>query len=297
MKKKIYQCVTFLSKRIGSWFFVVIAWCIASGYYFIFPKRVLVSADFYQVLFPEKSRFYHLWCSWRQFHSFIYIYLDRWLLQDFDAIRCIHEGWEYVEEVLYNKAGGIFLMSHMGNWEVGAYVLNRRRKENPAIKLLLYLGTKRDEQIEQIQKDGLEKSGIKIIAVEQQGGSPFDIIEGINFLRKGGFVSIAGDLLWSDVQRSVKVRFLGHQALLPEAPFALALLSGAPIMVSFAIRSGTAKYRCITFPPTYITASSRNDRQEAIMQAAQGYADILEKMIRRYPYQWYHFEPFIRPIR
>jgi predicted LPLAT superfamily acyltransferase len=275
------------------WFFVVIAWSIASGYFFFLPKRVKISISFYRALFPSRSFFYHLRCAWKQYHNFIYVYLDRWLLQNRDAIHCTHEGWEYIEEVVKKKTGGLILMSHLGNWEVAAYLMRRQSENNSKIKLLLYLGTKRNEQIERLQKEDLSQCGVKIIAGEENEGSPFDILEGIQFLKNGGFVSMAGDRLWSKKQRTVPVRFLGHEVLLPETPFIFALLSHAPILIFFANRLGTGKYHCVIYPPKHVVALSRNDRQKAIKKVAQEYANIVEEMVLHHPYEWFHFEPFI----
>ena len=45
---------------------------------------------------------------------------------------------------------------------------------------------------------------------------------------------MAGDVVWRPDQRVVPARFLGHTVQLPEAPFMLALVSGAPLYVFFA---------------------------------------------------------------
>ncbi len=104
---------------------------------------------------------------------------------------------------------------------------------------------------------------------------------------------MTGDRLWSAAQRSVAVKFLGREARIPEAPFQFALLSGAPLIIFFVNRIGNGRYHCTLFPPYAVAAASRSDRGEAIHQAAQQYADILETMVRRHPVEWYHFERFI----
>jgi predicted LPLAT superfamily acyltransferase len=134
---------------------------------------------------------------------------------------------------------------------------------------------------------------VKIIVAEENTVSPADIIEGINFLKAGGLVSLTGDRIWRKDQRSLPVRFLGHEAFLPETPFIFALLSGTPLYLFFAFRTGKQKYHFQILPPQYVHAQDRNDRQEAIGRAAQLYADRLLEMVRQYPFEWYHFEPFI----
>jgi predicted LPLAT superfamily acyltransferase len=91
----------------------------------------------------------------------------------------------------------------------------------------------------------------------------------------------------------VSVRFLGHEALLPESPFVFALLSHAPLLIFFAYRVGNLSYHCRVLPPVHVAAKDRKDRQRAIGEAAQAYADGLAETVREHPFAWFHFEPFI----
>ncbi|MFA5180014.1 MAG: lysophospholipid acyltransferase family protein [Syntrophales bacterium] len=293
MKAAFYRFLVALSQRIGLWVFRVGAWGIASGYFLFFPGRVAVGVRFYGALYPERGELYRLWCTWKQFHSFTHVFLDRFLLSGGQGITYTHEGWEYLEEAVASGTGGILLMSHVGNWEVASRILQERGGENHPLKLLLYLGKKHKEQIERTQKESLIRSGVRIIAVEQEGGSPLDIIEGINFLKNGGLVSLAGDRRWREDQRSVAVRFLGHKAFLPETPFIFALLSGAPLFIFFVSRTGSQTYHFQVLPPVLVQGKDRRSRGDAIQGAAQFYADRLEETVRKRPFEWFHFEPFI----
>ena len=275
---------------LGSWVFSGFAWIVATGYFLFFPLRVITSIRFYRTLFPDRSRLYHLSCTWKQFHKFTDVFIDRFLLQEFDDISYTSKGWEYIEQALLKKSGGIILMSHMGNWEVAAYLLKRRKQD---IRLLLYMGVKHKEKIEKIQKESLSQSDIRIIAIDQHGGSPLDILEGVKFLNSGGMVSLTGDMVWKKDQRVVSVSFLGHEIYLPEAPYLFALLSGAPLFIFFAFRTGKKQYHFTLSEPIYVQTPSRKERAEAIRQSAQQYANILEDTLRRNPLQWYHFEPFL----
>ena len=293
MKAAGYHALTFLSKRIGFWILRFGAWWISTAYFFLFPRRVATSVRFYGALFPERSLPYHLWCAWRQYHNFTHIYIDRFFLEQDEKLSVAREGWRYLEQAVEEGTGGILVMSHVGNWEIASRLLKHYGQGNPKMRLLLYLGQRHKEQIEREQKETLVRSGLTVIAVEPGGGSPADIVEGVKFLKAGGLVSLTGDRLWREDQRRVPVSFLGRRAFLPELPFVLALLSGAPIFVFFAYRTGTRAYRIETGPPEFIRAPDRRMRDEAIRQVAQSYADRLEALVRQYPFEWFHFEPFI----
>ena len=295
MKDLFYRSLMLVSCFVGPWFFKTMVWWVATGYFVLFPRRVAASINFYKALFPARGFPYHLLCAWRQFHNFTTVFLDRWLARKPDSIIYSDEGHEHFEKIARDATGGILIMSHLGNWELGASYLGGLT-DGPAIKLLLYLGEKQGEQIEALQKKDLALQGVKIIATKPDEASPFDLVEGVHFLKDGGFVSMTGDRLWSEAQRSIAVKFLGRQASIPEAPFQFALLSGAPLIIFFLNRTGSGRYHCTLFPPYAVTAPSRSQRQQAVQQAAQHYADILESMARRYPFEWYHFEQFIEPV-
>lgn len=293
MKDRFYLLMTFLTRHLGVWIFLLIAWFIATGYFLFFPKRVAISVRFYLRLFPERSRFHALRCTWRQYHHFVRVFLDRFLLVEGGELATTYEGWEHLVQAAESGRGGIVLMSHVGNWEIAAHLLKHYGRKHPRMKLLLYLGEKHREQIERRQKKSVAGSGIRVIAVPEEGGSPLDIVDGLNFLRQGGLVSLTGDRIWSRGQRTVAVRFAGACARIPETPFVLALMSGAPILIFFAYRTRGGAYRMITLPPLWVRAATRVERPAAIAAAAQTYADALEATVRDHPFEWYHFEPFL----
>lgn len=279
-----------ISKQWAYRFFSLISRIIAAGYYVFIPGRVQESARFYQALFPTKGWLYAYWCAWRQYQRFTRIFLDRRWLLDFNRISVTLDGWEAFEETLQQDRGAIMLMSHLGNWDVAAHLLKRQQ---PHIRLLIYMGIKNREQVEKLQKKGLMEEGIKIIAVGHDSGSPFDLIEANAFLNSGGLVSLAGDIIWHKSQRTVKVDFLGHKVSLPASPYLLALISERPLFVLFPIKTGAMQYRIQICPPIQITAEKREDRNEAVRRSAQIYADLLADAVKQHPFEWFHFEPFL----
>jgi len=292
MKRLPYKILLFFTHRLGLWFFRVFSWFVATGYYFLFPVRVANSFSFYRALFPEHGFFYHLWCAWRQYHKFTDVYIHRFIRFDEDDIEYIREGWEYLEEAVLNKTGAVLLMSHIGNWELAAQTLNKE-----GLPIMLYLGAKHKEQIEHIQKESLAKSGVRVVVTTEEEKSPFALIEGINFLREGGIVSMTGDRLWGE-QTFVKVDFLGHDVCLPDTPHLFALMSGAPLMTFFVYQEKIGKYHVTVSPGRKVVTASRTDRKKAVQASVQAYANDLAEFARKHPFEWHHFEPFLgRKIR
>jgi predicted LPLAT superfamily acyltransferase len=290
MKTGFYKTLVTLSRLAGPWLFSLVSSGIAAGYFLFCPGRVQVGLHFYAALFPHRGRAYHLRCTWRQFQNFTSVFLDRLRIQDEAGIQYTFQGEQTLQAIIDTGNGGILLMSHMGNWEVAARLLQQNLK---GLRLLLYMGARASQEIESLQKETVENSGIGIVGVDQAGGSPLDIIEGVRFLRAGGIVSMAGDVLWRDDQPAVEVDFLGKKARLPEAPFALAMVSGAPLIVFFAFRTGERRYHFQASEPIFIAKTDRDKRTAVIRAAARRYAALLEKAVQENPFQWYHFEPFL----
>ena len=287
MRKHSYKLAIYLSKHVGLWFFAIFSWFIATGYFLFFPQRVANSQKFYKALFPQQDFAYHLFCVWKQYHNFTDVFLDRFLYYDRDSVEFTKEGWEYLDEAVEKRTGAIIVMSHIGNWELAAHKLHRK-----GFPIMLYLGGKHKEQIERMQKEQLEKSGVKIVTTEMNESSPFAMIEGINFLRQGGIVSLTGDRLWGE-QRAVTVNFLGHEAQLPDIPHVFALMSGAPLFNFFIYQTGRKKHHITISRGRLVHAATRGDRKRAVQESAQAYAHDLEEIVRQHPFEWYHFEPFL----
>ncbi len=292
MKGAFYRNLTGLSRRWGPWVFQLGARAIAAGYFALFPSRVAASVRFYRAAFADRGSLFHIRTAWRQFQNFTTVYLDRFLLQETGDIRYSFKGWDLLEQAADQGTGGILLMSHQGNWEVAAALMMQRR---PDLKILLYMGMDDKEAIEKIHRNDAAGTGVRILAVEKDGGSPYDILEGICFIREGGLVALTGDRAWRSDQRTVSASFFGHRVRLPEAPYLFALLAEAPLFVFFSHRSGPRRYHfriggVIELPPV-----SRRQRPAVIRTAAQEYADLLAQEVRRHPSQWYHFGPFLEP--
>jgi lauroyl/myristoyl acyltransferase len=287
MKKLLYKIFLYLTRRLGLWFFRIFSWFIATGYFFLFPTRVAESLKFYRALFPERNFLYHLHCAWKQYHKFTDVYIHRFIRLDEEDIKFVKEGWAYLEEAVQKKTGAILLMSHIGNWELAAQTLNSK-----GLPIMLYLGAKHKEQMERIQKESMAKSGIRVVATTENEKSPFALIEGINFLREGGIVSMTGDRLWGE-QSYVTVDFLGHEAHLPDTPHLFALMTGAPLMTFFVYQEAVGKYHIKVSQGRKVSAATRADRKKAVQESAQAYAADLTRFVREHPFEWHHFEPFL----
>ncbi len=288
MKAGFYRFLTLLARRWGTGPARLVARGIAAGFFLFFPARVAASRRFYRDLYPGRGPLFTLGCTWRQYLAFSDRFVDRLGLCGPNPPVYRFEGLDRLQAALTDGRGAILLMSHLGDWEVAARILKR---DLPGLRLLLYMGVRPGEQIEGLQKAALHRSGIRLVGVVPGAGAPLEIVEALGFLRRGGFVSLAADLLWHAHQPAVAVDFLGRRVRLPRAPYHLSLVSGAPVFVFFALRQGPGRFFFLARELRLAAGGPRNRREAVVGQAAQAYADLLAETVRRHPFQWHHFAP------
>ncbi|MGA3083442.1 MAG: lysophospholipid acyltransferase family protein [Thermodesulfobacteriota bacterium] len=291
IKTLLFKTVTKVALLLGSWPLRFFAWWISTGYFFFRPSRRKLSIQLYQAIFPERKGWYHLYCAWRQFHSFAATYGDRMDFESRKEVFTSTQGREGILEANKRGTGGIILMSHLGSYEVAASGFQKY-----GLKLLLIMGEKEARLVARDQRQALKDRGISIQVATGQGDSLMGGLEAIKFIREGGFVSLAGDLIWTEQRSFLTVKFFGREVVLASGPYLLALVSGAPLFILFTFRVKRGRHQVIVLPPRQVTASIRSERDKVLQESAQAYAEALEEMVRRHPFQWYIFEPFFQPL-
>jgi predicted LPLAT superfamily acyltransferase len=291
MKALLLKALSKTSLALGSWVMRFVAWWIATGYFLFQPSRRNSSVGLYEVIFPGRGPLYYLYCAWRQFHSFAGTYADRIDVYSNKRLVTSAEGREKLVEAGRRGNGGIILISHMGNYEVAV-----RAFRELGLRLLIIMGEKEAKQVAREQRETLMAQGVRIHVATAQDASPFGGLEALQFLREGGFVSIAGDLVWTDQRSLVPVRFFGRDVGLPAGPHLLAFVSGAPLFTLFTFRVKRGRHQIILSSPRHVKTTARSERNAAIQASAQEFASALEGMVRRHPFQWYVFEPFFRTL-
>lgn len=286
MKALLIHNMNRASILFGDWLIRFVAWWIATGYFFLRHERLKSSLKLYQTIFPDKSRRHYFYYTWRQFHGFATCYSDRIKLAKGVGLSITSEGREHLLKAVEEGRGGIMITSHLGNYEIAASAF-----KEIGLKLMIMMGEKEAKQVARQQRESLESRKIIIQVSSAEQDSALVGLEALKFLRDGGFVSIAGDIVWTDPRSQVPVRFFGHEVKIPSAPYLLGMISGSPVFSLFTFRLGKGKHKIAMSPLPMISASSRADRKAVIQASAQEYANALEKAIRSYPYQWYIFEP------
>ena len=289
MRAFLFKTVIRVSGLLSHWPIRFFAWWVATGFFLFRSPRRRASVELYRGIFPNRGLGYYLYCVWRQFHAFAAVYGDRFEAGGKRGVSTSTEGREGIRDAAEGGHGGILIMSHLGSYEVAAQAF-----QELGLKHLIIMGEKEAKQVARDQREALKGRGISILVATGQEDSLLDGLEAIKFVREGGFVSLAGDLVWTEQRSPLTVRFFDREAAFPSGPHLLALVSGAPLFTLFTIRIKRGRYRIIISSPREVKASSRSERNQALQASAQAYADALEETVRKHPFQWFIFEPFFR---
>ena len=90
--------------------------------------------------------------------------------------------------------------------------------------------------------------------------------------------------------------FLGEPASFPEGAFSLAGILNAPVYFIFVVRKNDFNIRT-AYEMHVVRAKTsldcpRKERPERLKMLLREYAEILERLCVKHPYQWYNFYNF-----
>jgi len=282
----LYRVLAWLSRLGGLWILRVFAAIVATGYFLFLPRRLVQSIHFYRALFPDRSTLHALGCAWRQYQDFACVYSERLEIDCRSDVTFERDGEQYLTQARQAGRGVIVLMSHFGRWEIGARLLAKNQQG-----VTLVMGGQKEGGARAGVDQDLRGAGVGVVTIPEGQGQAFDILEALKGLREGGIVSLAADRAYGDA-RVLRMPFLGGFAAVAAAPFALALISGAPLLTVFSVRLGPRRYRFVSDPPITLHAASRCERQAVMERAAAAYLQRLQAMTKAHPEQWQTFGKF-----
>ncbi|MBX3224194.1 MAG: lysophospholipid acyltransferase family protein [Labilithrix sp.] len=186
------------------------------------------------------------------------------------------EGGEHLRAVL----GGPFIIGtiHSGGWDVLGALLTG----DLALDMVIVMAHEADAAAERLHDEVRGKARVRVVHV---GNDALDALPLLGHLRGGGVVAMQLDRTPPGM-RTVPARLFDAGSALPEGPFRLARLTGAPILPIFCARVGFRRYRIVIHEPIRL---GRRDPPESTALAAQSIADRVTAFLRAHPSQWFNF--------
>jgi Kdo2-lipid IVA lauroyltransferase/acyltransferase len=182
-------------------------------------------------------------------------------------------GVEHYFEALKLGRGVVGLAMHYGNWEMsGCYVSQR-------VKQLYAVGKEqRDDFFTRIVFPWREKFGVRNIFAGDKVQSTI-----LRSLKENCVLGLLADQ--NGGRRGNFAPFCGIPASTAQGPAALALKTGAPILMTLCVRIAPGRLRMVVKPPLD-TSGLPQDRHEALIELMTRMNAAYEAVIREDPTQW-----------
>jgi len=237
--------------------------------------------------FPGAGSGARLLHAFRLVLSFGRVLVDRgWLgLRRGARLKGDFDNSDVLIEALKEGRGLVLLTTHVGNWQT-------------ALAHIDLLGIRVNSLMhyaeEEVAKHFFDLKGV---------GPSFNIIKNDGFM--GGMVEAAAALSRGEVVTIMADRYAGGPAVevdffkdpvsFPAAAYGLAGATGAPVAVLLAAKTGRRSYRLHVWDLFYVERR-RGEGHDQFVPAAARFAGALETYLGEYPWQWYNFFDFWRPV-
>lgn len=263
---------------------------------------VLRFVALYYFLFARKSNkniyfFFHNVLKYKRTTAYLKIYKNYYIFGQtiLDKVALLagvktkftinHDGGTNLDKIADMGKGGILISAHIGNWEIAGQLLNRL---NSTFNILMY--ENESAGLKQYMDGVQKKKNVNIIAIKD--GEMGHLIELHNAFSKNELVVMHGDRFRDGVQ-TLEADFLGKKAKFPAGPFIMAAKFGVPLSIVFAVKEGSSHYHFFASDPVFVKrARTPQQTEEAVKELLQKYLDEVEKMVLRYPEQWFNYYAF-----
>lgn len=275
---------------LGRWPFLLCLYPVV-GYYWL--SRPLARRSSLQYL-QRLQAAYGVWPQvpgWRQsirhFGVFAQVILDKMLAltgkYQTDMVRL--DGRQPLVKLLEQGQGAIVVTAHMGCIELCQAIAKQRQQ----LRLNILVHTQHAEQFNRLLQRLAPDSGVRLLQVSDFSAATAMVLA--DRVAQGEFIAIAGDRVPVHESKTTQAMFLGHPAAFPVGPYVLAAVLKCPLYFMGCVHEG--KGYAVEFVPLAMQVQLPRARREvALAQYATLYAQQLERMLRKAPYDWFNFFPF-----
>lgn len=193
------------------------------------------------------------------------------------------EGEDYMMSLLNNEKGFILASAHVGNFELAGHCLSQNRKQ---VFGIVYGGE--NNKYMQKRMESFKETHVTLISVEEDMSHLFAIKDALD---GGNIVSLQCDRIFGNsAKHIVTLPFLNGDAQFPLGVFRIASQLEVGVLSVFALKVSNRRYKVIAEPLMW-DDSCKNSIQQSKNLCHQ-YVDKLEKIIKKYPIQWFNYYKF-----
>jgi len=227
-----------------------------------------------------EDRYRHVLTFATTVHDRVYLLTER-----FDLFDITLEGESVVQEAL-EKGHGAFLMgSHVGSFEM-IRAIGRRQ---PGLRVAMAMYEDNARRLNAMLAAINPNAATDVIAL----GHMDAMLKIQEYLDRGTFVGVLGDRTLGN-EASRRIAFLGQPARFPVGAMRAAAIMRRPVIFMIGLYRGANRYHVAFEPLADFSAVEPRQRDAAVQAALERYAALLEKHVRRDPYNWFNFFDFWR---
>jgi predicted LPLAT superfamily acyltransferase len=227
-------------------------------------------------------------CSYKHFISFANAIIDK-LAAWSGALSLADVKYHGRDQMLAEtkKGRGVVLLgSHLGNLEVCRVIADL----DQCIHINVLVHTKHAEKFNQLLNQYNDKSRLNLIQVTEINAATSILLN--DKIDNGELVIIAADrTAVGHSQRVAEVDFLGAKALFPQGPFILASLLKCPVYTVFCLKQQDKHVIYFDYFSAVLKFPRKN-REQAMQQTIQNYAERLQYYCLKEPLQRFNFFDF-----
>lgn len=279
-----YKIFFFLLKHLGLNFSYFILRFVALYFVFFAPKAV--KASYYY--FHKRHRFSSLKSAFYVYKNFYKLgqnLIDKGAFLSGIKTRFTFDfdGEHHLRKMAKDN-GGILIGAHAGNWEIAGYLLKRLETN---INIVMY--SDEHERIQNFLTDIYKESRVNYIIINRDYSHLFQIEEA---LRNKELIAMHGDRYLPGLNTQ-EVNFLGKAAKFPTGPFSLAYKYKAPVTYVTAMKQSARHYYFFASEPVISNyPNNLSKRKKIISHLVEDYVQQVEKIIKKFPEQWFNFYDF-----
>jgi predicted LPLAT superfamily acyltransferase len=226
------------------------------------------------------DRYRHVLAFATTIHDRVYLLQDR-----FDLFDITIDG-EVVVQQAEDAGRGAFLMgSHVGSFEM----IRAVGRQRPGLRVAMAMYEDNARQINAMLEAINPNAATEVIAL----GRIDAMLKIQDYLDQGRFVGVLGDRTLGN-EASMRVDFLGQPARFPVGAMRAAAIMRRRVIFMIGLYQGRNRYHVAFEWLADFSEVEPRQREAAVQQAITRYAALLEKYVRREPYNWFNFFDFWR---
>jgi len=279
-----YKIFIFLIKKFGIRAAYTLLYFVA--FYFLFFSVKGTKASYYyfhkRLGHSKISSFFKVYKSYFSFGKTI---IDKFAIASGlkDKFTYDFENEQSLKEILKEKKGGILISAHVGNFEIAEYFFSRVDEFSTQINLVT------TDMEHSTIKNYLEsvslQTSMKFIIIKEDMSHVFEMN---NALSNNELICFTGDRYFEE-NKYLTEKLLGKEANFPAGAFLLGSRLKVPIIFLYIMKQTSKHYHFFAEEAVF----KHRDAQDLLKK----YTESIERVLKKYPYQWFNYFDFWNDIK